>query len=56
MLPIDVVLKKDLIDVDCILHLTKDAALDELTKIGRVVHPLFPYIHKVMAVTEVGYN
>lgn len=38
-LPTDAVLNKDGMDVDCILHLTKDAVLEELKKVGRVVHP-----------------
>lgn len=47
VLPRDAVLNKDRMDVDCILHLTKDVVLEELKKIGRVVHPILPDRYKV---------
>ena len=47
LLPRDAVLDKDRMDVDCILHLSKDAVLEELNKIGRVVHPILPDRYKI---------
>lgn len=43
----DPVLNKDRMDVDCILHLTKDAVLEELKKFDRVVHPILPDRYKI---------
>ena len=47
ILPRDAVLNKDRMDVDCILHLTKGKVLDELQKVGRVVHRILPDLYKV---------
>ena len=34
-------------DVDCILHLTKDGFPEELKKISRVVYPILPGRYKI---------
>ena len=43
----DRVLKKDRMDVDCVLHLSKDSVLSHLESIDRVVHSVVPDSYKI---------
>lgn len=43
----DRVLKKDRMDVDCVLHLPKDRVLSHLESIDRVVHSVVPDSYKI---------
>lgn len=43
----DRVLKKDRMDVDCVLHLPKDSVLSHLESIDRVVHSVVPDSYKI---------
>ena len=43
-----------LMDVDCILYLTKGTVLEQLQKVVRVVHPLVPDRYKVTETNRSG--
>ena len=43
----DRVLKKDRMDLDCVLHLPKDSVLSHLESIDRVVHSVVPDSYKI---------
>ncbi|MES9881338.1 MAG: hypothetical protein ABW185_10700 [Sedimenticola sp.] len=48
------VMNKDRMDVDCILHLTKDSVLETLNSVGRVVHSIVPDEFKISSTNKVG--
>jgi len=43
-----------LMDVDCILYLTKGTVLEQLQKVGRMVHPVVPDRYKVTETNRSG--
>jgi len=48
------VLNKDRMDVDCVLHLSKDCVLSHLERVGRVAHSVVPDSYKINDTNKVG--
>ena len=54
LLPRESVLNKDRMDVNCILHLSKESVLARLRTVDRVVHSVFPDSYKISETNKVG--
>ena len=54
LLPRDSVLNKDRMDINCILHLSKEAVLARLRNVNRVVHSVLPDSYKISDTNKVG--
>ena len=54
VLPRDSVLNKDRMDINCILHLSKEAVLARLRTVDRVVHSVLPDSYKISDTNKVG--
>ena len=54
LLPRDSVLNKDRMDINCILHLSKESVLARLRTIDRVVHSVLPDSYKISDTNKVG--
>lgn len=50
----DAVMNKDRMDIDCILHLTKDSVIKELETVDRVIHSLVPDQFRISSSNKVG--
>lgn len=53
-LPRDSVLNKDRMDVDCVLHLSKENVLSHLESIDHVVHSIIPDSFKISETNKPG--
>ena len=56
ILPRNSVLNKDRMDVDCVLHLSKDCLLSHLERVGRVVHSVVPDSYKINDTNKVSLS
>lgn len=54
LLPRDSILNKDRMDINCLLHLSKESALACLRTIDRVVHSVLPDNYKISDTNKVG--
>lgn len=54
LLPRESVLNKDRMDVNCILHLSKESVLARLRTVDRVVHSVLPDSYKISETNKVG--
>lgn len=54
LLPRDSVLNKDRMDINCILHLSKESVLARLRTVDRVVHSVLPDSYKISETNKVG--
>jgi hypothetical protein len=54
LLPRDSVLNKDRMDVNCVLHLSKESVLARLRTVNYVVHSVLPDSYKISATNQVG--
>ena len=50
----DAVQNKDRMDVDCILHLSKDSVLQIIRSVSRIVHIIIPDRHNINDTNKVG--
>ena len=54
LLPRDSVLNKDRMDINCILHLSKESVLARLRNVNFVVHSVLPESYKISETNKVG--
>ncbi len=54
LLPRGSVLNKDRMDVNCILHLTKESVVRHLSSVGYIVHSILPDSFKISDTNKVG--